>query len=152
MAEIHELARIVFAQRADRLALPAHLARRRRQQAAQDAQQAGLAAAVVARDAQRLAFLQSERQPAEQLPPAALALEIDRLQHGAVLSQKPAAQPASTALCRRCDSRCALSSRASSPAPSMRADLRRRMNWAPMRTMPGASATTPPSWRTRPLR
>ena len=42
-------------------------------------------------------------------------------------------------------------SAASSPAPSMNDDLRRRMNCRPMTYIPGA-ATIPPSWRMRPLR
>ncbi len=51
----------------------------------------------------------------------------------------------------RYDARWALRSRASSPAPSIRADFRRRRNCVPIRYTPGEE-TTPPSWRIIPLR
>ena len=52
--------------------------------------------------------------------------------------------------CARKDTRWSLRSRASSPAPSISADLRRRRNCIPIRYRPGY-AVTPPSWRTCPL-
>src|SRR5688572_21395666 len=88
VAEVDQLARVLLPHAPDRLALPAHLARARRQQPAQNAQQAGLAAAVGAGDAQQLAWLQRERQPAEQNPPAARAFEIGRFQHPLLLQTR----------------------------------------------------------------
>ena len=49
----------------------------------------------------------------------------------------------------RWPTRCSMSSAASSSAPWMKLDLRRRRKGRPMTYSPGA-ATTPPSWRSRP--
>src|SRR5688500_9479049 len=74
VAEVDEVTGVFLAQRLNGGPVPAHLARARREQAAQDAQQAGLAAAVRAGDAQRLARRERERERAEQLLSTALAL------------------------------------------------------------------------------
>src|SRR4051812_8440690 len=87
MAEINEMARIILAQSRDRLAVPAHLAAGRRQKSAENAKEAGLAAAVRTRDAQELAARNVQRQRPEQLPAAALALDLSRLQHAAIVAE-----------------------------------------------------------------
>ena len=50
----------------------------------------------------------------------------------------------------RCEARCATTSRASSSAPWMNVDLRRRSTGRPIAYIPGASTTTPPSCRSCP--
>src|ERR671936_2634459 len=79
--DVDEVARILFRKAADRRAAPAHYALRRREQAAEDAKQARLAAAVRAGDAQELAPRDAERQPAKERAAATLAVEPRRLQH-----------------------------------------------------------------------
>src|SRR5688572_12546200 len=81
MAEVDELARVFLSQGADALALPAHLARVGRQQATQDAQQAGLAAAVRACDAQRLPGAEREAQAREELLLLSHAFQPRRFEH-----------------------------------------------------------------------
>src|SRR5207248_8247153 len=70
MPDVDELARILLAQPPDGRAAPAHFALRRRQQPAQDAQQARLAAAVGPGDAQQLTARERERHAAKERPSA----------------------------------------------------------------------------------
>ena len=86
MPDVDELARVVLLQRSDRLAFPAHRAGAGRGEPAQDPQQAGLAAAVGAGDAQQLARRHGERDAAKELAPAALAFQLLSLQHAAIVS------------------------------------------------------------------
>jgi len=81
VADIDERAVVVLREMADRRAVPAHLARRRRSQPAQDANEARLAAAVRPGDAQRLAAGERERELGKEPPCAALAGEAGRLEH-----------------------------------------------------------------------
>src|SRR5258706_10110799 len=92
VAQVDDLSRIFLPQNADRLALPAHLPFIRRQQTAEDAQQAGLAAAVRAGDAQALAARQRKAKGAEKRAVLAHALQASGFEHGALL-QKGAAAP-----------------------------------------------------------
>src|SRR6266581_9616956 len=87
MPEVKQLLRVLLAQPQDCASLPAHFARVRRQQPAQDPQQARLATAVRARDAQPLAAAQRERQAAEQDPPTALATKVGRIQHRLIVAE-----------------------------------------------------------------
>src|SRR3954466_1388243 len=85
VADVDELARVVLSEAADGLALPAHLAGARPGEAAQDPQEARLAAAVRAGDAQQLAPEHDGPDPAKQDPCAAFAFELRRLQHAGSL-------------------------------------------------------------------
>src|SRR3954468_3277261 len=85
VADVDQLARVILSQAADRLALPAHLAGARPGETAQDPQEARLAAAVRAGDAQQLAPGHDERDPAKQDPCAAFAFKLRRLQHAGSL-------------------------------------------------------------------
>src|SRR5258708_35209576 len=78
----NQLLRVFLPQPLYVAALPAHLAAVRQQQAAQNTQQAGLAAAVCPGDAQQLAAIERERQAAEKPSSAPLAIESRRLQPG----------------------------------------------------------------------
>src|SRR5258707_10679809 len=78
----NQLLRVFLPQPPYVAALPAHLAAVRQQQAAQNTQQAGLAAAVRPGDAQQLAAIERERQAAEKPSPAPLAIEGRRLEPG----------------------------------------------------------------------
>ena len=71
----------VLGEAEDRRAAPAHFALRRREQAAEDAQKARLAAAVRAGDAHEIAAGDAERESAEERAAASLAVEPLRLQH-----------------------------------------------------------------------
>lgn len=81
VTEINEPPPELLAQSPDILALPAHRAGGRRKQAAQDAQQACLAAAICPGNAQQLAPAQLEVKPAEERALATRALEFDCLEH-----------------------------------------------------------------------
>src|SRR6185503_4761693 len=81
VSEIDELLRVVLAQVHDLAPSPAQLSFHGGKEAAQDAQQAGLAAAVGPFDAQRFARLERKAEPAEQLAPAALAPKIIGFEH-----------------------------------------------------------------------
>ena len=81
MADVDERAVVVLGEPRDALAHPADLARRRREQAAEDAHEARLAAAIGPGDAQPLAVSERERQFAKERPAAALAREPRRLEH-----------------------------------------------------------------------
>ena len=80
MAQVDQLAVEFLARLVHRLALPQHLALRRRQQAAQHAQQAGLARAVGPDHAQQLAWPQRDIDAAEQAAPAAHAAQVAQFQ------------------------------------------------------------------------
>src|SRR5438132_109741 len=79
VADVDQLLRVLIAQAPDFRSLPAHRAGGRRQQSAENTQEARLAAAVGPGDAQKLAAAQRDRQVAEQAPAAALARQIDSL-------------------------------------------------------------------------
>src|SRR5438445_26006 len=81
VANVDQLARVLLGEAEDRRAAPAHFALRRREQAAEDAQKAGLAAAVRAGDAHEIAAGDAERESAEERAAASLAVEPLRLQH-----------------------------------------------------------------------
>src|SRR5437667_12579500 len=79
VADVDQLLRVLLAQALDFRSLPPHCAGGRRQQPAENTQEARLAAAVGPGDAQKLAAAQRERQPAKQASAAALARQIDSL-------------------------------------------------------------------------
>src|SRR3982075_3602581 len=76
MADVDQLLRVLLAQAPDFRSLPPHCTGGRRQQPAENAQEARLAAAVGSGDAQKLAATQRDRQVAEQPAPAALAVQM----------------------------------------------------------------------------
>ena len=88
VAQVDDLARVFFFQRTDFFATPTHFAFTRREQAAQDAQQAGLAAAVDAGNAQPLAGGEGKAKRIEQRALLAHALQADRFQHAALLQNR----------------------------------------------------------------
>src|SRR5262245_42419296 len=96
MAQIHELPRKLLPQRSDRLPAPVHLPRARLEQPAENAQQAGLPAPVGAADPEQITLVQGKRQPAEQRPLAALAMQVPGLQHGSIVTESGVAQPSVT--------------------------------------------------------
>src|SRR5262249_8881689 len=85
--DVDQLARVVLLQACDRLSLPAHLPGARAGEPAEDAQQARLATAVRARDAQQLARGEDEGNRAEQGPRAALAFELRRFEHASIVAE-----------------------------------------------------------------
>src|ERR1017187_1162036 len=104
MADEDEIPRILLALGTDRPPGPAQLPRVRRKQAAHDAQQARLAAAVGPGHAQQLAATEPEAEVAEQPPLASRALESSRFKHCCrALSRCPPAKSslmqASVAVC-----------------------------------------------------
>src|SRR2546426_854565 len=76
VADVDQLLRVLIAQAPDFRSLPAHRAGGRRQQSAENTQEARLAAAVGPGDAQKLAAAQRDRQVAEQCATAALATQM----------------------------------------------------------------------------
>ena len=81
VAEKQHLATIILAARRDTLCIPENISRFRRRQAGNHSQQAGLAAAVFAPDAQRLMRIESKRQISKKSPVAANTFNLTGLKH-----------------------------------------------------------------------
>ena len=76
MPQIHQLPRVLLAQAADHFAVPPHLAAMGQRQAADHAQQAGLAGAVGAAHAQHRARIERRADAGKKRDSAAHAFEI----------------------------------------------------------------------------
>jgi hypothetical protein len=81
MAAERELGAIFIAERVDRLAVPTHFAALRTREAAEDSQQARLAAAVRALHLQAFAGCNPERDPGEKAPRSTQTFQVVRIEH-----------------------------------------------------------------------